>query len=87
MWGPQQASPVDHVFVVQGDSTVTVEGKAVRATRVDEHERAGGKRTASWWLLLERPYMVYGEVPGADGVGIMLAGGGECSSALVLSTP
>lgn len=68
VWGPQQGSPVDHVFVVRGDSVVTVEGKPVRARRVDEHERAGGKRTASWWLLGERPYMVYGEVPGEAGV-------------------
>jgi hypothetical protein len=44
-----------------------VEGKPTRSRKVEERRRSDGTLTANWYLLLESPYMVYGEVPLPDG--------------------
>ena len=53
--------------VVLPGTVVTVEGTPVRARRVEERKRGDRSLQATWYLTLESPYMVYGEVPLADG--------------------
>jgi hypothetical protein len=67
LWSPNSTAPDYRVFVTHGDTLVNVEGTSVRAVKVDEHRRSDRVLTASWYLLLESPYMVYGEVPLPDG--------------------
>jgi hypothetical protein len=68
VWSPgNPAVTQDRVFTVIGDTTVTVEGTAVRSVKVEERRRENGSLYANWYLLLESPYMVYGEVPLPDG--------------------
>ncbi|HYW32628.1 MAG TPA: hypothetical protein VE869_14110 [Gemmatimonas sp.] len=67
-WSPATPTTTeDRVFTVIGDTTVMVEGKPRRSTKVEEHRRATGVLYANWYLLLESPYMVYGELPLPDG--------------------
>ncbi len=66
-WSPSGTTADYRVFVIHGDTTVSVEGTPVRAVKVDEHRRSDRVRLATWYLLLESPYMVYGEVPLPDG--------------------
>ncbi len=57
----------DRVFVVLKDTVVDVEGTPQKSRKVDEFRRADRVKLASWYLTLESPYMVYGEVPLANG--------------------
>lgn len=67
-WSPANPTVTeDRVFTVVGDTTVMVEGTPVRSVKVQEHRRATRALYANWYLLLESPYMVYGEIPLADG--------------------
>jgi hypothetical protein len=54
------------IFTVIGMETVDVEGTAIEAWKVEEH-KADGALYATWWLLDESPYMVYGEIVLPDG--------------------
>lgn len=67
VWGPSMAAAEDRVFSILGDTVVNVEGTPVRSRKVEERRRANGSLYANWYLLLESPYMVYGEVPLPDG--------------------
>jgi hypothetical protein len=67
VWSPGMAAAEDRVFRILGDTVVNVEGSEVRSRKVEERRRANGSLYASWYLLLESPYMVYGEVPLPDG--------------------
>jgi hypothetical protein len=68
VWNPMNpGNAEDRVFTVIGDTTVNVEGTMVRSTKVEERRRGNGSLFANWYLLLESPYMVYGEVPLPDG--------------------
>jgi hypothetical protein len=67
LWGPNMTASEHRVFVVLGDTTVNVEGTRVRARKVEERRRSDRSLTATWYLTRESPYMVYGEVPLADG--------------------
>lgn len=67
LWSPNSATADFRVFVTHGDTTVNVEGTPVRAVKVDERRRSDRILVATWYLLLESPYMVYGEVPLPDG--------------------
>lgn len=67
-WTPNSASAEYRVFVTLGDTVVSVEGSDVRAVKVTEHRRSDRVLVATWYLLLDSPYMVYGEVPLADGL-------------------
>lgn len=67
VWGPPMATAETRIFTVIGKTDVDVEGTIVNAWKVDEHRQSDGKLLATWWLLDKSPYMVYGEVPLADG--------------------
>ncbi|MBX3174487.1 MAG: hypothetical protein KF709_08730 [Gemmatimonadaceae bacterium] len=68
VWNPLNAGMTeDRVFTVRGDTAVMVEGRLVRSTQVEEWRRTNGTLYATWYLLLESPYMVYGELPLPDG--------------------
>lgn len=66
-WGPNATASDYRVFETYGDTAVMVEGTSVRAIKVDERRRVDGRHVATWYLLLESPYMVYGEIPLPDG--------------------
>ena len=67
VWAPNMASAEDRIFVIQADTVVNVEGTPTKSRKVEERRRSDGTLTANWYLLLESPYMVYGEVPLPDG--------------------
>lgn len=67
IWGPGMTASEQRTFTVLGKVDVTVEGKVVNAWKVEERRVSDGKLLATWWLLDRSPYMVYGEVPLADG--------------------
>jgi hypothetical protein len=67
VWGPAMRRAEMRVFSVLGEVPVTVEGKSVRAWKVEERRQADGALTATWYLTTASPYMVYGEVPLPDG--------------------
>jgi hypothetical protein len=67
IWGPPMTAAETRAFTVIGKRDVDVEGKVVNAWKVDEHRVSDKKLLATWYLLDKSPYMVYGEVPLADG--------------------
>jgi hypothetical protein len=67
LWSPLARTPDYRVFTVMGDTTIRIEGEMVRSRKVEERRRSDRVLTATWYLLREDPYMVYGEVPLADG--------------------
>lgn len=67
LWAPNMTTSERRVFIVLADTTVMVEGKPQRARKVDERKRGDKSLVASWYLLMDDPYMVYGEVPLPDG--------------------
>jgi hypothetical protein len=67
IWGPPMTKAEQRVFTVIGKTDVNVEGKMVNAWKVEERRQADKQLLATWWLLDKSPYMVYGEVPLADG--------------------
>lgn len=67
LWGPNMPASEMRVFTVIGETDVDVEGTTVRAWKVEERRQSDRTLLATWWLLPRSPYMVYGEVPLADG--------------------
>jgi hypothetical protein len=67
VWSPPSARAEMRVFAVLGETDVDVEGSRVRAWRVEERRHPEGTLVATWYLVDEIPYMVYGEVPLPDG--------------------
>jgi hypothetical protein len=67
LWGPNMPASEVRVFTVIGEDDIDVEGTTVRAWKVEERKQSDRVLTATWWLLPRSPYMVYGEVPLADG--------------------
>ncbi|MEW5916849.1 MAG: hypothetical protein AB1762_10600 [Gemmatimonadota bacterium] len=68
VWSPATAATVqERVFSTTKDTVVNVEGTDVRSVKVEERKREDRSLVANWYLLLESPYMVYGEVPLPDG--------------------
>ena len=67
IWGPPMTTSELRVFSVIGKTDVNVEGAVVNAWKVEERRHADSKLLATWYLLDKSPYMVYGEVPLADG--------------------
>lgn len=67
IWGPPMTAAEMRVFTVVGKVDVDVEGTTVNAWKVEERRQADQRLLATWWLLDKSPYMVYGEVPLADG--------------------
>jgi hypothetical protein len=66
VWSPAMTTAETRIFTVIGMETVDVEGSAIEAWKVEEH-KADGVLYATWWLLDESPYMVYGEIVLPDG--------------------
>ncbi len=67
MWGPNMPTAEQRMFIVLGKADVDVEGTKVNAWKVEERRHADAKLLATWYLTEKSPYMVYGEVPLADG--------------------
>jgi hypothetical protein len=67
VWGPSMPAAEDRVFITLADTVVNVEGTMVKSRKVEERRRSDRVLLANWYLLLESPYMVYGEVPLPDG--------------------
>jgi hypothetical protein len=67
LWGPNMTQSEYRVFVVLGDTTMTIEGTRATARKVEERRRSDGTLTATWYLTREDPYMWYGEVPLSTG--------------------
>jgi hypothetical protein len=61
VWNPGMTTAETRIFTIIGQQTVDVEGAKVTAWKVEERN---AERTllATWYLLDESPYMVYGEV-------------------------
>jgi len=66
VWSPSMATAESRIFTVVGKETVDVEGTKIEAWKVEER-RADRSLYATWWLLDESPYMVYGEIVLPDG--------------------
>ena len=67
MWAPNMTRAEQRVFTVRGKRAVDVEGTMVTAWQVDEHRVSNRALLATWYLVEESPYMVYGEVPMPNG--------------------
>ena len=67
MWGPNMPASELRVFTVLGKVPVDVEGTRVIAWKITEHRHADRKLLATWYMVEESPYMVYGEVPLPNG--------------------
>jgi hypothetical protein len=67
IWGPSMTASEMRVFTVIGKVDVNVEGTTVNAWKVEERKQADSRLLATWYLVENSPYMVYGEVPLADG--------------------
>lgn len=66
-WGPGMAKSEMRIFIVLGRADVNVEGTVVNAWKVEERRESDNRLLATWYLTETSPYMVYGEVPLADG--------------------
>ncbi len=66
VWSPAMTRSQTRIFTVVGLETVEVEGGRIEAWRVEERGE-DGNLAATWWLLDESPYMVYGEIVLPDG--------------------
>jgi hypothetical protein len=66
VWSPAMTKAESRIFTVVGKERVNVEGTDIEAWKVEER-RADHSLYATWWLLAESPYMVYGEVPLPNG--------------------
>ena len=80
VWGPAMPNSEVRVFSVLGRERVMVEGTAVESWKVEERVRSDGRLVATWYLTEQSPYMVYAEVPLANGqvqrmTGVHLEGG------------
>jgi hypothetical protein len=67
VWGPPMTAAEMPAFLVLGKVDVDVEGTTVNAWKVEERKQADNRLLATWYLVEKSPYMVYGEVPLADG--------------------
>ncbi len=61
VWSPAMTTAESRIFTVVGKETVDVEGTRIEAWKVEER-RADHSLYATWYLLDESPYMVYGEI-------------------------
>ena len=67
VWSPPMTTVERRVFTVLGKTDVDVEGARVRAWKVEERRDPERTLVATWYLVDDIPYMVYGEVPLPDG--------------------
>jgi hypothetical protein len=67
VWAPSMGATEVRIFHVLDEVPVDVEGREVRAWRVEERVESTGRLAATWYLTNSSPYMVLGEIPLADG--------------------
>lgn len=67
VWSPAMTKAEGRIFTVLGKATVDVEGTPIEAWKVEERRQTDRTLLATWYLLEQSPYMVYGEVPLPDG--------------------
>jgi hypothetical protein len=67
LWGPNMTKAEYRVFVVLGDTAMSIEGTRVTSRKVEERKRSDGSLAATWYLTLDEPYRWYGEVPLPNG--------------------
>lgn len=67
VWSPAMTAAEGRIFTTIGRETVNVEGSGVEAWKVEERRQSDRVLLATWWLLEQSPYMVYGEVPLPNG--------------------
>jgi hypothetical protein len=67
VWGPNMTKSELRIFTVLSRGPVNVEGTKVDAWKVEERRHSDRQLLATWYLIAEKPYMVYGEVPMSDG--------------------
>ncbi len=67
VWGPNMSASELRVFTVVGKTPITVEGRPWTPWKVEERRYADRQLLATWYLLEDSPYMIYGEVPLPDG--------------------
>ena len=67
VWGPGMTTSEMRIFSAVGKTPTPIDGKEWNAWKVEERRQADGKLLATWYLVEESPYMVYGEVPLPDG--------------------
>jgi hypothetical protein len=68
VWSPGMTRAEGRIFTVVGKATVDVEGLGVEAWKVEERRQADRVLLATWYLLDQSPYMVYGEMVLPSGV-------------------
>jgi hypothetical protein len=61
-WSPAMSAAELRVFSVIDKVSVNVEGADVTAWKVEEYRASDRRLLATWYLLEDSPYMVYGEV-------------------------
>ena len=67
VWQPGSTTTEMRVFTVVGRASPDVEGTRVPSWKIEERRRSDGTLLATWYMVDRSPYMVYGEVPLADG--------------------
>jgi hypothetical protein len=67
VWGPPMTKTELRIFSVLGRTDVIVEGSSLNAWKVEERRHPDGTLVATWYLVDDIPYMVYGEVPLPNG--------------------
>ncbi|HEX9894517.1 MAG TPA: hypothetical protein VGA78_11370 [Gemmatimonadales bacterium] len=67
VWGPNMTDSEVRIFTVLGRAPIQIEGTEWNAWKVEERRLTDQKLLATWYLVEESPYMVYGEVPLPDG--------------------
>jgi len=66
-WGPSLPDSELRIFSVLGRATIAVEGAPIEAWKVEERRHRDRALLATWYLITESPYMVYGEILLPDG--------------------
>jgi hypothetical protein len=67
VWGPSMQKSELRIFTVVSRGPIKVEGTEVTAWKIEERGYDDRKLVATWWMTEGSPYMVYGEVPMANG--------------------
>ena len=61
VWMPNMATAESHIFTIVGEESIVVEGKPVKAWKVEEYRESDRHLLSVWWVLDKSPYMVAGE--------------------------
>lgn len=61
-WSPGMTASETRIFSVLDKTMVNVEGAEVSAWKVEEYRARDRRLLATWYLIEDSPYMVYGEI-------------------------